>query len=71
MFYPFTRLEPGESQILFDGPPSQLDQCVDQRVRQFVHGEAGERLMELIAQQADPSDEPPLMHDPIARRKAK
>ena len=47
MLYPTTRLQAGESQILFDGPPSQLDNAPDRRVRQFVRGEAGERLMEL------------------------
>jgi phospholipid/cholesterol/gamma-HCH transport system ATP-binding protein len=47
MLYPISRLAPGENQILFDGPPSDLDECPDRRVRQFVHGEAGERLMEL------------------------
>jgi len=47
MFYPLTRLEPGESQIIYDGPPSDLDKTRDRRVRQFIHGEAGERLMEL------------------------
>jgi phospholipid/cholesterol/gamma-HCH transport system ATP-binding protein len=47
MFFPLSRLEPGENQIIYDGPPSELDNCRDRRVRQFVHGEAGERLMEL------------------------
>ncbi len=47
MLYPLSRLEPGEPQILFDGPPSELDQSTDRRVVQFVRGEAGERLMEL------------------------
>ena len=47
MLYPTGRLSAGEMQILFDGPPSDLDECPDRRVRQFVHGEAGERLMEL------------------------
>ncbi|MCU0880507.1 MAG: ABC transporter ATP-binding protein [Pirellulaceae bacterium] len=47
MLYPLSRLAPGESQILFDGPPSALDKCPDRRVRQFVLGEAGDRLMEL------------------------
>jgi phospholipid/cholesterol/gamma-HCH transport system ATP-binding protein len=50
MLYPLSRLGPEESQILFDGPPSELDHCPDRRVRQFVHGEAGERLMELNQQ---------------------
>ena len=47
MVYPLARLTPGESQILFDGRPEDLDQCPDHRVQQFVHGEAGERLMEM------------------------
>jgi len=51
MFYPRSRLEEGESQVLFDGSPSDLEHAEDRRVRQFVRGEAGERLNEL-AQQA-------------------
>ncbi len=46
MFFPTARLEDDEPQIIFDGPPSELDTCMDRRVRQFVNGEAGERLME-------------------------
>ncbi len=51
MLYPFSRLKPGESQILFDGPPSALETTRDRRVKQFVVGEAGDRLMEMLAQQ--------------------
>src|SRR5688572_23702209 len=47
MLYPLTRLQPGEPQVIYDGPPSELDKTRDRRVSQFVHGEAGERLMEL------------------------
>ncbi len=47
MVYPASRLGPDESQIIFDGPPSELDRTKDRRVRQFVQGEAGERLMEM------------------------
>jgi phospholipid/cholesterol/gamma-HCH transport system ATP-binding protein len=47
MLYPLARLKPEEPQIIFDGPPSDLDRTKDRRVLQFVHGEAGERLMEL------------------------
>lgn len=47
MLYPLSRLEPQEPQIIFDGPPDELDDCDDPRVTQFVHGEAGERLMEM------------------------
>lgn len=47
MLYPLTRLRPEEPQVLFDGTPDELDRCKDRRVRQFVRGEAGERLMEM------------------------
>jgi phospholipid/cholesterol/gamma-HCH transport system ATP-binding protein len=47
MLFPLSRLEPDEPQVIYDGPPSELDKCRDRRVRQFVLGEAGERLMEL------------------------
>jgi len=47
MLYPLARLEPGESQILYDGPASEIESAPDDRVIQFVRGEARERLMEL------------------------
>jgi phospholipid/cholesterol/gamma-HCH transport system ATP-binding protein len=47
MLYPVSRLERGESQIIFDGTPAALDKSSDPRVSQFVNGEAGERLMEM------------------------
>src|SRR5262249_43171357 len=47
MFYPLSRLEAGEKQVLFDGTPDELRQCQDARVRQFIEGEARERLTEL------------------------
>lgn len=47
MLYPLGRLFPGERQLLFDGSPQELEQCTDERVQQFVHGRAGERLSEL------------------------
>jgi phospholipid/cholesterol/gamma-HCH transport system ATP-binding protein len=47
MFYPRARLGEGESQVLFDGPPSDLEHAEDRRVRQFVRGEAGERINEM------------------------
>jgi phospholipid/cholesterol/gamma-HCH transport system ATP-binding protein len=47
MFYPLSRLKPGEPQILFDGPPEQIKESADPRVRQFVEGEAKERLQEM------------------------
>jgi phospholipid/cholesterol/gamma-HCH transport system ATP-binding protein len=49
MVFPLGRLSADEPQIIFDGPPSELDRTDDRRVRQFVRGEAGERLMELRA----------------------
>jgi phospholipid/cholesterol/gamma-HCH transport system ATP-binding protein len=47
MIFPLSRLEPDEPQIIFDGPPSQLDRCEDRRVLQFIRGEARDRLMEM------------------------
>ncbi len=47
MLYPLARLSADESQVLYDGPPDGLEDDPDPRVRQFVRGEAGERLREL------------------------
>jgi phospholipid/cholesterol/gamma-HCH transport system ATP-binding protein len=47
MLYPLARLGPDEPQIIYDGPPEGMDSYSDPRVRQFVLGEAGERLREL------------------------
>lgn len=47
MLYPLPRLDEDESQMLFDGSPSEIDHSDDRRVAQFVRGEAGDRLMEL------------------------
>jgi phospholipid/cholesterol/gamma-HCH transport system ATP-binding protein len=47
MVYPLSRLKPDEPQIIFDGPPSELDRSKDRRVTQFIHGEAGERMSEI------------------------
>lgn len=49
MLFPLARLDPDEPQIIYDGPPDGLENCRDRRVRQFVNGEAGQRLMELRA----------------------
>lgn len=56
MLFPITRLRPGESQILYDGPPEGLEESPDPRVRQFIHGEAGERLRELAQERVQPSE---------------
>ena len=47
MLYPLARLGAGEPQVIFDGPPDDLAAGADPRVRQFVEGEARERLTEL------------------------
>ncbi len=47
MLYPLSRLKQGEPQILFDGTPAELERSRDRRVTQFIHGEAGDRLMEM------------------------
>ena len=52
MLYPLFRLQPGESQVVFDGTPAELDRSPDPRIRQFVEGRAGGRLMELREEQA-------------------
>lgn len=47
MLYPLARLSEGEPQILYDGPPTGLASCPDSRVRQFVEGDARDRLVEM------------------------
>jgi phospholipid/cholesterol/gamma-HCH transport system ATP-binding protein len=47
MLYPLSRLEPDQPQVLFDGSPDELATNPDVRVRQFVAGEAGDRLREM------------------------
>jgi phospholipid/cholesterol/gamma-HCH transport system ATP-binding protein len=47
MLYPLGRLGPEERQVIFDGTPDELRQSNDPRVRQFVQGEARDRLQEL------------------------
>jgi len=50
MFFPLARIGRGEPQVIYDGPAEGLKDYPDPRVRQFVRGEAGERLRELAAQ---------------------
>ncbi len=50
MLYPLSRLAADEPQILYDGPPDRIERAADNRVSQFVRGEAGERLMEMRQQ---------------------
>jgi len=47
MFYPLTRLQPDESQIVFEGTSFDAFNTDDPRVHQFVRGQAGERIQEL------------------------
>jgi phospholipid/cholesterol/gamma-HCH transport system ATP-binding protein len=47
MFYPLSRLVPGENQMIFDGTTEELHRCQDPRVRMFIEGKAGERLEDL------------------------
>ncbi len=51
MLYPLFRVPPGESQVVFEGTPAELDRSRDPRVRQFVEGRAGNRLDELRDEQ--------------------
>ncbi|MGA2700464.1 MAG: ABC transporter ATP-binding protein [Isosphaeraceae bacterium] len=53
MLYPLARLAPNEPQIIYDGPPEEAENAADPRVRQFVRGEAGERLRELAQLRAN------------------
>lgn len=48
MLYPLSRLGGGDGQMIFDGTPAELNNCTDRRVRQFVEGEARDRLQELL-----------------------
>ena len=52
MLYPLFQLKEGEPQIVFDGTIADLDRSRDPRIRQFVEGRAGDRLMELREEQA-------------------
>lgn len=47
MLYPLSRLSTGEPQVVYDGPAAGLTEAADPRVRQFVLGEARDRLTEL------------------------
>ena len=49
MFYPLSRLNPDEPQIVFEGTPEQAFSSLNPRVSQFVYGEARERIEELAA----------------------
>lgn len=40
MLYPLRRLEPGQPQVIYDGPVDGLESSPDQRVRRFVAGDS-------------------------------
>jgi phospholipid/cholesterol/gamma-HCH transport system ATP-binding protein len=44
MLEPRLRLQPGDPQVIYDGPPDGLATAADPRVRQFVAGDAAGRL---------------------------
>jgi len=56
MLFPASRLREDEPQVLYDGPPEAIEAAADPRVRQFVRGEAGERLMEMRQDNGDRYD---------------
>jgi phospholipid/cholesterol/gamma-HCH transport system ATP-binding protein len=56
MLYPISRLGPDEPQIIYDGSTEALEDNPDPRVRQFVRGEAGERLRELASERVGKSN---------------
>jgi phospholipid/cholesterol/gamma-HCH transport system ATP-binding protein len=47
MLFPLARLGDNDPQMIYDGPPDALEDHQDKRIRQFVRGEAGERLREM------------------------
>ena len=51
MLYPLSRLQPSQPQILYDGSPEGLRLAEDERVRQFIEGQARDRLLELARQE--------------------
>ncbi|MFO0970489.1 MAG: ABC transporter ATP-binding protein [Gemmataceae bacterium] len=46
MLFPLARVPDGENQLIFDGSPEELQKSADSRVRQFIEGQAGDRLRE-------------------------
>jgi phospholipid/cholesterol/gamma-HCH transport system ATP-binding protein len=49
MLAPLARLDDDEPQVLYDGPPRKIEASKDQRVIEFVRGDAGSRLLELAS----------------------
>ncbi len=40
MLHPLASLRPDEPQVLYDGPPDELGECPDSRVRRFIEGDS-------------------------------
>lgn len=68
MLYPQTRLQPGQPQVIFDGTPTELQATRDRRVKQFIEGEAGERLMEMRESLSHADLETPNHNDTLQRK---
>ena len=49
MLYPLSRLQPGESQIVFEGTANEAFLSEDERVCDFIRGDATRRIQELAA----------------------
>ena len=49
MLYPLSRLESSVSQVIYEGSADEAFDHPDSRIRQFVRGQAGDRLQELSA----------------------
>ncbi len=49
MLYPLARLQPGESQIVFEGTAAEAFLSDDERVCDFIRGDATRRIQELAA----------------------
>jgi phospholipid/cholesterol/gamma-HCH transport system ATP-binding protein len=45
MLQPVAQLGPEEAQVIFDGPADAVAKSTDARVRQFIAGEAGDRIV--------------------------
>lgn len=46
MLFPLIHLENDEPQVIYDGAPEDMENASDPRVRQFINGEPGERILE-------------------------
>lgn len=49
MLYPLARLGSQESQVVFEGTAEQAFTCDDERVTDFIHGDATRRMQEMAA----------------------